>query len=44
MFGDVGGLNDFIVILFASIFGFFADKLKLKAYVESLYHFSSNDA
>ena len=41
MFGDVGGLNDFIVILFASIFGFYSDKLQLKAYAESLYHYSS---
>ena len=44
MFGDVGGLNDFIAILLAFIFGFFSDKLHLKAYVVNLYHYSSKGA
>ena len=39
MFGDVGGLNDFLVLLLAAIFGFFADKMMLKELASKLFHY-----
>ena len=41
MFGDIGGLNDFIVIIFGTIFGFFSNQLMIKELAETLYHFSN---
>ena len=40
MFGDVGGLNDFIFLLLSSVFGFISNRLMLKALVERLFHFT----
>ena len=40
MFGDVGGLNDFLVLLLAAIFSSFADKMLLRELVSKLFHFS----
>ena len=44
MFGDVGGLYDFLVILFALIFKFFANKLMIRELASKLFHFSSLSA
>ena len=41
MFGDVGGLNDFIFLLLSSVFGFCSNRLLLKALVERLFHYTA---
>ena len=38
MFSDVGGLNDFLGLLLATIFGFFSERLMLASLVSSLFH------
>ena len=40
MFGDVGGLRDFIGIFFTACFGFFSEKFFNASIVESLFHVS----
>ena len=40
MFGDVGGLNDFLVLLLAAIFSSFADKMLLRELASKLFHTS----
>ena len=40
MFGDVGGLNDFFLLIFGTIFCFFADFFLFKELSGELYHFS----
>ena len=44
MFGDVGGLNDFFVLLFVAIFSSFADKLMLRELAAKLFHFTNISA
>ena len=41
MFGDVGGLYDFLVLISATIFNYFADKLMLRELASKLFHFST---
>ena len=38
MFGDVGGLNDFLILACGSLFGFFSQRFMLASLVESLFH------
>lgn len=38
MFGDVGGLNDFLVLLLAPVFGLISENFKSTALVSSLFH------
>ena len=40
MFGDVGGLNDFLALIFATIFGYFSENLMLARMIEKLFHLS----
>ena len=37
MLGDVGGLNDFIMLIFAIIIGFFSENLMMRSLIEKLY-------
>ena len=41
MFGDVGGLYDFIALVLAITFGFFADKLMVRELATKLFHVSA---
>ena len=40
MFGDVGGLNDFLGLFMATIFGYFSENLLLASMLEKLFHFT----
>ena len=40
MFGDVGGLSDFNVIIFGTILGFFANRFMHKELMTGLFHVS----
>ena len=40
MFGDVGGLNDFLILLIAPAFGLVSEKFKATALVSTLFHAS----
>ena len=40
MFGDVGGLNDFIGLILSSIFGFFAESFLKSSMVSALFGIS----
>ena len=41
MFGDVGGLNDFIALSLASIFGLLSEKFLHKDLIQKLFHVTS---
>ena len=41
MFGDVGGLNDFVGLFLATVFGYFAENLKVSRMIEKLFHLAS---
>ena len=41
MFGDVGGLNDFLVLICALYFKFFAEKLMLRELGAKLFYYST---
>ena len=41
MFGDVGGLYDFLGLFLATIFGFISQNLMLARMVEKLFHFTT---
>ena len=38
MFGDVGGLNDFFVLILASFFGFWSNSFMRASLVQKLFH------
>ena len=38
MFGDVGGLNDFLGLFFATVFGYFSENLKVASMIERIFH------
>ena len=41
MFGDVGGLNDFFLVVLSTIFGFFSDRMMLMSVLPKLFRYSS---
>ena len=43
MFGDVGGLNDFLELILTAFFSLFSNQLLLGALVEKMFMASSND-
>ena len=38
MFGDVGGLHDFISLILSAVFGLFSEKFSLVSLSEQLFH------
>jgi len=43
MFGDVGGLIDFQMLLLSAFFGHFSSKMMLSSLVSTLFHVSDGD-
>mmetsp|Transcript_27725 Transcript_27725/g.34467 ORF Transcript_27725/g.34467 Transcript_27725/m.34467 type:complete len:113 (+) Transcript_27725:244-582(+) len=43
MFGDVGGLNDFLGLILTSVISFFSSNFMEKSLIEKIYHVSSSD-
>ena len=41
MFGDVGGLNDFIALALTSIFGLLSERLMQRDLAQNLFHVTS---
>ena len=41
MFGDVGGLNDFLVLGLSIVFGFFSERYMIADFVAELFQFES---
>ena len=39
MLGDVGGLNEFVLSIFAAIIGFFSNSLMVRSLIEKFYFF-----
>ena len=44
MFGDVGGFYDFLIILFAPIFGYFARNFMAASMIQKLFHAAMDNA
>ena len=40
MFGDVGGLNDFLCLFLATVFGYFSENLLVAEMIQKLFHFT----
>ena len=43
LFGDVGGLYDFLSLILATLFGFFSDRFLQASLVQKLYRGISNN-
>ena len=43
MFGDVGGLRDFLYLFLTSVFGFFSDEFLNASILRRLFHVSNSD-
>ena len=43
MFGDVGGLNDFLILCFSATFGFFSEHFLIASLIQKLFHVSVGD-